>query len=120
MQLIYVEGQRKSLKISAPNFEDKDVNEDYIINGEDLLGSGQFGQVYSGICRTTRQEVAIKIIDKTGFDENQAFLKQEVAILCNFNHPGIVKLFALYDTTDNVNFLLISYFNFCSELLFEM
>lgn len=81
------------------------LKEEYSINPQELLGSGQFGQVYAGVCRATNQAVAIKVIDKTRFKEAQAetsVFQNEITILYNVQHPGIVKLFALFDEVDNV------------------
>jgi hypothetical protein len=102
-------GFRKSLKISAPKYEEKSLNEEYTINPQDLLGSGQFGQVYGGFCKATNQAVAIKVIDKTRFKDFHAetsVFQNEITILYNVQHPGIVKLHALFDETDQVSFNL--------------
>jgi serine/threonine protein kinase len=77
-----------------------------VINPQELLGSGQFGQVYSGICKLNNQPVAIKVIDKSRFKDFQAetnIFQNEITILYNFQHPGIVRLFALFDEVDSVN-----------------
>lgn len=103
--LPFVKGHRKSLKITAPKFEAKDVTEDYQLNVNDLLGSGQFGQVYGGFCKVSNQPVAIKIIDKARFQDintETSIFQNEVTILYNMKHPGIVKLFALYDNSENL------------------
>lgn len=58
-----------------------------------MLGSGQFGIVYGGVHRKTHREVAIKVIDKLRFPTKQeAQLKNEVAILQNISHCGVVNL----------------------------
>lgn len=84
----------------------KSLSEEYVINPQELLGSGQFGQVYGGICRANGQHVAIKVIDKTRFKDSQAetnIFQNEITILYNVHHPGIVKLFALFDEPDSVS-----------------
>ena len=81
------------------------MEDEYVINPQDLLGSGQFGQVYGGICKGTNQSVAIKVIDKSRFKDFQAetsVFQNEITILYNVKHPGIVNLFALFDEVDNV------------------
>lgn len=96
---------RMSLKISAPKYEEKRLSEEYVINPQELLGSGQFGQVYGGLCKATNQPVAIKVIDKTRFKDFQAetsIFQNEITILYNVQHPGIVRLFALFDEVDHV------------------
>ena len=99
-------GNKLSIKISAPKYEEKSLKEEYSINPQELLGSGQFGQVYGGICKANNQSVAIKVIDKTRFKEAQAetsVFQNEITILYNIQHPGIVKLMALFDEVDNVS-----------------
>jgi serine/threonine protein kinase len=71
----------------------------------ELLGSGQFGQVYSGIKLATKEAVAIKVIDKTRFNEfndGTSIFQSEITLLYNLKHPGIIKLFALFDQSDKV------------------
>jgi serine/threonine protein kinase len=72
---------------------------------EDLLGSGMFGQVYGGICKTTKKKVAIKIIQKTKIEceifETSIF-QNELLILQNVDHPGIIRLFAIYEQPETV------------------
>jgi serine/threonine protein kinase len=83
----------------------KSLSEEYVINPQDELGSGQFGQVYGGLCKTTKQRVAIKVIDKTRFQDFQtetSIFQNEITILYNVQHPGIVKLHALFDEGNHV------------------
>lgn len=99
------QGKRPSIKISAPKYEEKSVNEEFIINPHDLLGSGQFGQVYGGKCKVTGKTVAIKVIDKTRFKDIQvgsSIFQNEITILYNLEHPGIIKLYALFDEVDRL------------------
>lgn len=58
--------------------------------------------MYGGVHRKTHREVAIKVIDKLRFPTKQeAQLKNEVAILQNISHCGVVNL---------VSFSLLSIF----------
>ncbi|CAE1292433.1 PKD [Acanthosepion pharaonis] len=60
----------------------RDISVLYTICAEDVLGSGQFGTVFGGQHKKTRQAVAIKVIDKLRFPTKQeARLKNEVSIL---------------------------------------
>ena len=107
---------RVSIKIAAPKYEDKDLRDEYEINPQDLLGSGQFGQVYGGIYKLTNQPVAIKVIDKSRFSDFKAetsLFQNEITLLYNINHPGIVRLFSLFDEVDNVS----SFITHCFTLL---
>ena len=108
-------GFRKSLKITAPKYEEKSLQEEYTINPRELLGSGQFGQVYGGVCNANYQPVAIKVIDKTRFKDFHAetsVFQNEITILYNVHHQGIVKLFALFDEVDHVKHLSFRYYFF--------
>ncbi|VDP32079.1 unnamed protein product [Schistosoma curassoni] len=75
----------------------------YEIFPDEVLGSGQFGIVYGGIHRKTKREVAIKVIDKLRFPtKREAQLKNEVSILRNLNHPGVVNLERMFETPKRV------------------
>lgn len=74
----------------------QDIGKLYQIFADEVLGSGQFGIVYGGVHRKTHREVAIKVIDKLRFPTKQeAQLKNEVAILQNISHCGVVNLVRL-------------------------
>ena len=50
------------------------------------------------------------MIDKTRFSESKNetnIFQGEITLLYNINHPGIVKLFALFDEKDHVRFIFI-------------
>ncbi|KAI8424698.1 hypothetical protein MSG28_006653 [Choristoneura fumiferana] len=75
----------------------------YQIHPDEVLGSGQFGIVYGGLHRRTHQPVAIKVIDKLRFPTKQeAQLKNEVAILQNLSHPGVVNLERMFETPERI------------------
>ncbi|XP_022240643.1 serine/threonine-protein kinase D1-like [Limulus polyphemus] len=77
----------------------KDISRMYQIIPDEVLGSGQFGIVYGGVHRTSSRTVAIKVIDKTKLPTKQeAHLKNEVIILQNINHPGVVTLEKMVET----------------------
>ena len=44
--------------------------------------------------------------DKEEKSDREALMKNELTILCNLNHPGIVQLFALYDNPEKVSLSL--------------
>ena len=61
------------------------------------LGSGAMGAVYRGVYTKTGQRVAIKVM-LPGMSENAQSVKRferEAAILKQFNHPNIVRLFGV-------------------------
>ncbi|GAB1609612.1 serine/threonine-protein kinase D3-like [Argonauta hians] len=77
----------------------KDISTMYSICAENVLGSGQFGIVYSGHNKQSQSPVAIKVIDKVRFPTKQeARLKNEVSILQSLQHPGVVNLEEMFET----------------------
>ncbi|XP_038161291.1 serine/threonine-protein kinase D3-like isoform X1 [Cyprinodon tularosa] len=95
-----------AISISVSNSqiqENVDISSVYQIFADDVLGSGQFGIVYGGKHRKTGRDVAIKIIDKMRFPTKQeSQLRNEVAILQNLHHPGIVNLDCMFETPEQV------------------
>ncbi|XP_064781597.1 serine/threonine-protein kinase D3-like isoform X2 [Oncorhynchus masou masou] len=95
-----------SISISVSNSqitENVDISSVYQIFADEVLGSGQFGIVYGGKHRKTGRDVAIKIIDKMRFPTKQeSQLRNEVAILQNLHHPGIVNLECMFETPERV------------------
>ncbi|XP_057376472.1 serine/threonine-protein kinase D1-like isoform X1 [Daphnia carinata] len=80
-----------------------DIGQVYQIFPDEVLGSGQFGVVYGGAHRKTNRPVAIKVIDKMRFPTKQADqLKNEVCILQNLSHPGVVNLERMFETPERI------------------
>ncbi|XP_056021623.1 serine/threonine-protein kinase D1-like isoform X3 [Ostrea edulis] len=89
--------------VSEEDHVQKDISQLYQIYPDDVLGSGQFGIVYGGKHRKTNREVAIKVIDKLRFPTKQeAQLKNEVSILQNLHHPGVVNLEKMFETPERI------------------
>ncbi|XP_037046923.1 serine/threonine-protein kinase D3 isoform X2 [Bradysia coprophila] len=81
----------------------QDIGKLYQIFADEVLGSGQFGIVYGGLHRKTHREVAIKVIDKLRFPTKQeAQLKNEVAILQNISHCGVVNLERMFENPEKI------------------
>ena len=82
---------------------DTEISQAYQIFPDEVLGSGQFGIVYGGVHRMTGSSVAIKIIDKMRFPTKQeTALKNEVSILQNLQHPGVVNLEKMFETPERI------------------
>lgn len=80
-----------------------DMTQLYQIFPDEVLGSGQFGIVYGGVHRKSGKSVAIKVIDKLRFPTKQeAQLKNEVSILQNLSHQGVVNLERMFETPDRI------------------
>ncbi|XP_031707376.1 protein kinase D4 [Anarrhichthys ocellatus] len=80
-----------------------DISSVYQISTDEVLGSGQFGVVYKGTHRKSGRPVAIKVIDKTRFPNKlERQLRNEVAILQNLSHFGVVLLEGMFETVEYV------------------
>jgi len=79
------------------------IQDIYQIFTDEILGSGQFGTVYSAKHRKKGFDVAIKCVDKKRFPqkENQQ-LRHEVTVLSGLDHAGIVKIYNMFETVDQV------------------
>lgn len=92
---------------TLPNDENQnqeaDISQQYQIFVDEVLGAGQFGTVYGGVHRITGRAVAIKVIDKLRFPTKQeAQLKNEVSILQNISHPGVVNLEKMFENPERI------------------
>ena len=74
------------------------VVEDFFEIGEPL-GSGKFSTVRHAINKKTKEECAVKIIQRKSLSarENQA-LRTEIAVLRLLNHPHIIKIEHVFET----------------------
>lgn len=91
-------------KASTPNSELGSVNTTPITEVYEFgkqLGSGAFSIVREGTDKKTKTKVAIKIIQKTTVaGEDIKLLRREVANLKTLQHPNIMKLFDVYESTN--------------------
>ncbi|KAL1567029.1 putative serine/threonine-protein kinase pbl23 [Salvia divinorum] len=60
-------------------------------NHSNLIGEGGFGRVYKGYLESKHMEVAVKQLDRNGFQGNKEFLI-EVLVLSHLHHPNLVNL----------------------------
>ncbi|XP_066315171.1 probable serine/threonine-protein kinase PBL23 [Miscanthus floridulus] len=74
---------------------------------QNLLGEGGFGRVYKGLLDDTREVIAVKQLDRNGFQGNREFLV-EVLMLSLLHHPNLVKLLG-YSTDSDQRILVYEY-----------
>ena len=79
---------------------------EYIINNSVLLGEGAFGKVFEGRCKSNNQLCAIKVINNKERYENPdgewTQFHSEMTLLSSLKHPGIIKLYSIYEDSKTV------------------
>jgi serine/threonine protein kinase len=85
-----------------------DLIDHFKIINEELIGNGTFGHVYKGIS-FSKQEVAIKVIDKSILDDDsklkndtRQFLLEESELLSSIDHNGIIKTIGIFNEKDHI------------------
>ena len=64
------------------------------------IGKGAFGKVYKCINKSTNDEIAVKVMKKSGISKARAKqISTEAKILGKLNNPNIVKLKQLYESS---------------------
>lgn len=65
----------------------------------EFLGSGQFGTVYKGDWKTSTKpglgKVAVKTLHANSHIDDKVRFLQEAAIMAQFNHVNVIRLFGL-------------------------
>ena len=74
------------------------------------LGSGQFGTVSKGLWSISNDSIliAIKQLHTAASTTERIKLLQEAAIMGQFSHPNVVKLYGLVTTKDPVRYVLLA------------
>ena len=81
------------------------------------LGSGQFGQVCKGLWSIAgaTMELAIKTLKQGAPEGEKVKLLQEAAIMGQFSHPNVVKLYGVVTVGEPVSYplliLVVAYFS---------
>ena len=78
---------------------------------ERKIGTGQFGEVYKGINKTTNTDIAIKCVKReTIKGKFQELLENEIKVLKQCNNENIIKLYDIKKTANNI-YLIMEYCN---------
>jgi len=93
-----IESRAMSSLENRSRYSDKAIELDYIIQSETVLGTGYNGPVVLGVNRHTMHESAIKRFDKKGVEKKKLdFLRAEVNIYLQVDHPHIARLLHVYE-----------------------
>ena len=70
-----------------------------------VLGSGNFGTVYKGMWTFSggQRNVAIKMLKDGASEEDKVKFLQEAAIMGQFSHPNVVKMYGVVTMGDPVS-----------------
>ena len=81
----------------------------YIHRLTKLLGAGQFGKVHQGEWKLAtsenKVEVAAKTLKEGADEEDKVKFLQEAAIMGQFSHPNVVKLYGVVTEGEPVSLL---------------
>eukprot|EP00794_Sanderia_malayensis_P009124 gene9124-10097_t len=71
---------------------------------ERTLGEGAYGKVKSAYYEKIKKRVAVKIINKmkVAKDFMEKFLKREIAMMSELDHPNIIQLLAIFESEDKI------------------
>jgi len=77
-------------------FQKGDIKDKYLF--EKTLGQGSFGEVKKAKNKTTGDEFAVKIVNKSDMQQEDLLaLQTEVEILSQIDHPNVVKLYEVWE-----------------------
>ena len=85
---------------------------DYTFHNANVLGEGSYSTVYLGQHEESKYPVAIKVIARKSLVDNYMYetLASEIEILKKLDHPNIVRLYDVLNTTNNV-YIITEYCN---------
>eukprot|EP00755_Sulcionema_specki_P019875 Sspe_Gene.70559::Locus_41665_Transcript_1_1_Confidence_1.000_Length_1360::g.70559::m.70559/K06276/PDPK1; 3-phosphoinositide dependent protein kinase-1 len=93
------EPQQKKLRWSSGDFD---------IDMKTPIGDGAYATVYKGVNKHTKEEVAVKVMQKTCSSKQSSFVNIELErdIMLTLDHPNIVNLVAHWERDSKVFFVL--------------
>lgn len=95
-----------SAQLSKANSVIPDTNFEELYELGDEIGRGNYSVVHRAVRRTDKLEVAVKLVNKADIDTSDVlYIKEEVSILKELDHPNIIKMFGFYE--DNKCFYLV-------------
>jgi len=82
----------------------KEINSCYKLDRE--VGRGSFASVIKGYSRVTNAARAIKCVSKQRMLGKEHHIDKEIDILKSIDHPNVVKLYELFEDSDNIYMVL--------------
>ncbi len=77
-----------------------------------LLGAGQFGKVHQGEWKAATSvnkiEVAVKTLKEGAGEGDKVKFLQEAAIMGQFSHPNVIKLYGVVTEGEPVSIIILS------------
>ena len=90
---------------SCPILTANDTGNCIIFRTVKFLGSGEFGNVYKALWSIsgTTKDMAVKTLKPGSSENDRVRFLQEAAIMGQFNHPYVVKLYGVITVGDPVS-----------------
>ena len=87
-----------------------------------MLGTGHFGKVHQGEWilpgSKGKKDVAVKTLQEGASEEDKVKFLQEAAIMGQFSHPNVVKLYGVVTEGEPVSSKLHHYFSNSNRIFF--